>query len=314
MLSILLDDKIVFKLDILFLFSVILAVTYCVGLFLWLRRIDDCLFFKAIAHSFYTVNSYTGYARDKDDPSQDDSPTSTHNNQVIGYEEDDHNGKNHNERSVTTEHQYSVCGKALQTSQHASSFDIGSNSTMTINKDTVPENKLLSHAGSALLSLANKLESKVANLGQIEADDMLAQLRSLRSTVGSQVPLFMQQTSPPANVFDPYARYGEACLIDALIWLLKKRFPDRGEPQPEFSGFAQNKENNKKEMMEQKRDEQEHGERALQQGKQEQEKQEEENGSTFSCGQLESHVDPVAPWSPTCPPHPALLPLTLLQF
>ncbi|KAG9851312.1 putative glycerophosphodiester phosphodiesterase, partial [Aureobasidium melanogenum] len=275
------DAHTALELDILFLFSVILAVTYCVGLFLWLQRIDDCLFFKAIAHSFYTVNSYIGYARDKDDPSQDDSPTSTHNNQVIGYEEDDHNDKNHNERSVTTEHQYSVCGKALQTSQRASSFDIGSNSTMTINKDTVPGNKLLSHAESVLISLAECLELNVAELTQTEADDMLFELRALRLTVGSRVPLFIQQSNLPVDAFDADAWYGEACLLDALIWLLKKSFPGRGESEPDISYCDQNKENKEKKSLEQKCDEQEHGEEVLQQ----------ENPDLMSTQSLQSIVE-----------------------
>ncbi|KAH0382287.1 hypothetical protein KCU92_g6345, partial [Aureobasidium melanogenum] len=311
MLSILLDDKIVFKLDILFLFSVILAVTYFAGLFFWLRRIDECLFFKAIAHGFSTVNSYLGLAHDEDhDSSQDDSPISGHDNQVISSEDDDSKNKPHDNSSETTKNHCSICGQGLPAAQHASSSDIDSNSTMTVNKDTVPGNKLPSHAERVLLSLGDHLELSLANLTQTEADDMLFELRTLRSTVGSRVPLFVPQINPPVDAFSPDAWYGEACLIDALIWLLKKRFPDRGESQVEFPGLGQNKENKEKESTEQKRDEQEHGERALQQEKQEQEKQEqekheEENRSTSSFGQPDSHVDPVASVEPDMPSSPS---------
>ncbi|KAH0154255.1 hypothetical protein KCU67_g9130, partial [Aureobasidium melanogenum] len=227
MLSILLDNKILFKLDILFLFSVILAVTYFAGLFLWLRRIDDCLFFKAIAHGFSTVNSYLGLAHDEDhDSSQDDSPISDHDNQVISSEDDDSKNKPHDNSSETTKNHCSICGRGLPAAQHASSSGIDSNSTMTVNKDTVPGNKLPSHAERVLLSIDDHLELNLANLTETEADDMLFELRTLRSTVGSRVPLFVQQINPPVDAFSPDAWYGEACLIDALIWLLKKRFPD----------------------------------------------------------------------------------------
>ncbi|KAG9662766.1 putative glycerophosphodiester phosphodiesterase, partial [Aureobasidium melanogenum] len=84
-----------------------------------------------------------------------------------------------------------------------------------------------------------------------------------------------------------------------------KRFPDRGESQPDFSGCDQNKENKEREGTEQKRDEQEHGEKVLQQEKQEQEKQEEEHGSASSCGQPEPHLDPAAPVEPDMPPSPS---------
>ncbi|KAH0035758.1 hypothetical protein KCU78_g1994, partial [Aureobasidium melanogenum] len=228
MLSILLDNKIVFKLDILFLFSVILAVTYFVGLFFWLRRIDDCLFFKAIAHGFSTVNSYLDLAHDEDHvSSQDDSPISGHDNQVISSEDDDSKNKPHDNSSEIIKNHCSICCQGLPAAQHASSSDIDFNSTMTVNKDTVPGNKLPSHAERVLLSLDDHLELSLANLTQTEADDMLFELRTLRSTVGSRVPLFVQQINPPVDAFGPDAWYGEACLIDALIWLLKKRFPDR---------------------------------------------------------------------------------------
>lgn len=304
MLSILLDNKIVFKLDILFLFSVILAVTYFAGLFFWLRRIDDCPFFKAIAHGFSTVNSYLGLAHDDDhDSSQDDSPISGHDNQVISSGDDDSKNKPHDSSSETTKNHCSICGQGLPAAQHASSSGIDSNSTMTVNKNTVPGNKLPSHAERVLLSFDDHLQLNLANLTQTEADDMLFELRTLRSTVGSRVPLFVQQINPPVDAFSPDVWYGEACLIDALIWLLKKRFPDCGESQAKFPGLGQNKENKEKKSTEQKRDEQEHRERALQQEKQKQEKQEQEkhedgNRSTSSCGQPDSQVDPVASVEP----------------
>ncbi|KAH0355778.1 putative glycerophosphodiester phosphodiesterase, partial [Aureobasidium melanogenum] len=215
----------------------------------------------------------------RDDSSQGDSPKPAQDNQVISSEDDDSKNNLYEFSSETTKNHCSTCGQGLPVAQHASSSDIDPNYTMTINKDTILRKKLPSHAERLLLSLVDHLELNVANLTQTEADDMLSELRTLRSTIGSRVPLFMQQINPPVDAFGPYAWYAEACLIDALIWLLKKRFPDRGESQPEFSRCDQNKENKEREGTEQKRDKQEHGEEVLQQEKQEQEKQEEEHGS-----------------------------------
>ncbi|KAG9952326.1 hypothetical protein KCU85_g2169, partial [Aureobasidium melanogenum] len=143
---------------------------------------------------------------------------------------------------------------------------------MTINKDGAPGNKVSSHAERVSLSLAGHLELNVAGLTQTEVDDMFFKLRTLRSTVGSRVPLFIQQSNPPIDTFGSDAWYGEACLIDALIWLSKKRFLHRGESQPESSGSGQNNENQKEDSPEQKRPEQEQRENLLHREKQEQEK------------------------------------------
>lgn len=235
-----------------------------------------------------------------DDAPQDDSPTSAHDNQVIGSEDNSNKDKDHETPSVTTEHRCSVCWKDHQTAQRTSSIDIDSHSLMSINTDTVLGKYILSRAENALLSLANHLESHVDDITQAEARDMLSKLRTLRSTVGSRVPLFMHQNDLPVHGFGPDAWYGEACLIDASIWLLKKRFPGPDESQSELAGFVLLNENKEKDSTEQKCDKQEQGEETLQQDKQEQEDQE-EHGSTSSRGQLESHDDPVASVEPDMP-------------
>ncbi|KAH0365163.1 hypothetical protein KCU65_g6342, partial [Aureobasidium melanogenum] len=300
MLSILLDDKIVFKLDILFFFSVILKIIYCVGLFSWLCRLNDCLFFQAIARGFAAVNDYFGLAHDnEDDSSQSDSPNAAQDDQAISSEDDEHNN-NHNKCCETTENHCSVCGQYLQAAQHASSWDIDTDSTVKVNNDAVPEERILSRAEGALFSIAAHLEEYVDDITQAEAREMLLKLRTLRSTIGSRVPLFIHQTYLPMNGFGPDAWYGEASLIDASIWLLKKNFPGCDEFQPDFSAFVENKENNKQESTEQKHDMQEQGERALEQAK-----QEEEYRSTSSHGQPETHVEPVASVEPDMPASPS---------
>ncbi|KAH0278063.1 WD40 repeat-like protein, partial [Aureobasidium melanogenum] len=292
MLSILLDDKVVLKLDILFILTVILAITYCVGLFLWIQRLNECLFFRAIARGFAAVERYFGFVYDKeDDPPQDDSFTSVHDNQVIGSEYSSNKNKDHD----------SVCWNDHQTAQRTSSINIDSNSSMSINTDAVPEEYILSRAECALLSIAAHLEEHVDDITQTEARDMLSKFRTLRSTVGSRVPLFIHQRRLPMNGFGPDAWFGEACLIDASIWLLKKNFPGYDASQSEFSGFDHNKENQDQQSPEQKFEEQEHGETVLQQEKQEQEQQEEESGSTSSHDQAGCHDDPVEPDMPSSP-------------
>jgi hypothetical protein len=101
-----------------------------------------------------------------------------------------------------------------------------------------PDNNPASLAHAALTSLADDLEFDVAHLTQAEAHIMLAELQSLRSTVGSRVSLFMKQSDVSVDAFEPDASYGEACLIDALMWLLRKRFPVQGDVTLEFSEFV----------------------------------------------------------------------------
>jgi hypothetical protein len=80
----------------------------------------------------------------------------------------------------------------------------------------------------------------VSHLTHAEADDMLTELQALRSTVGSRASLFSKPSTGP--IHDPDAWYGEACLIDALMWLLRKRIPVQRGEHLEFSGFEPGKE------------------------------------------------------------------------
>jgi hypothetical protein len=102
-----------------------------------------------------------------------------------------------------------------------------------------PDNNPASLAHAALTSLADDLEFDVAHLTQAKAHIMLAELQSLRSIVGSRVSLFMKQSNVSVDAFEPDASYGEACLIDALMWLLQKRFPvaQRNTGEPKFRGW-----------------------------------------------------------------------------
>lgn len=108
----------------------------------------------------------------------------------------------------------------------------------TTNTSSVAEGKPSSYAKDALASLADDLEFDVAHLNQAEAKDMLVELRDLRSVLGSRTSLFTTRD----DAFDSDSWYGEACLIDALMWLLRKRFPDQNDPEPAFSGFESAKE------------------------------------------------------------------------
>jgi hypothetical protein len=61
-----------------------------------------------------------------------------------------------------------------------------------LTKTASPDNSPASLAKAALTSLVDDLEFDVAHLTRAEADDMLVELQSLRSTVGSRVSLFMK--------------------------------------------------------------------------------------------------------------------------
>lgn len=210
-LSVFFDDTIVLQIDILFLLFVIFATIYYVGLFRWIQRVHDCLFFKSVARGCATVGSYFGLAHfEGNDSSRGHSTSSSRNahaaNSNNNYQADD----NHINHGLATSLGCSAC-------DNASPFKVESIFTDTNTGDAVPGYENPSDAKGALLSLAEDLEFDIANLTQIEADDMLVELRILRSTVGSRVPLFMQQSKLPIDAFDPNACYGENCLIDALM-------------------------------------------------------------------------------------------------
>lgn len=290
-LSVLFDDTIVLKIDILFLFSIILTTIYCIGLFRWIQKVDNCLFFKAVAR---IVAACFNFARLEDNSSQNNSTSSAQNNDAASYNDNYHTDDNHINRGVVTSTWCLACETASHMTRHVSPSGVESISTDPSTRDIVhgPEN--LSNAKGALLSVAGDLEFDVANLTRNEAGDMLVELQTLRSTIGSRVPLFTQQNNSLVDAFGPDAWYGETCLIDALMWLLKRRFPDCGEAQLQFSGFGENKENGEQSRIEQIDEDENQGDEATHQKNQEQEKQRVRQESTLSSGPSTTHIDSAA--------------------
>ncbi|KAK6000062.1 hypothetical protein QM012_004050 [Aureobasidium pullulans] len=119
---VLLRDAIVFKIDILFLFSVILLVIYCIGIFHWIQTVDKCLFFKAVARGFVTAANYLETAK-AESTVHGDSASSSQDSQVVSSGYDYRKNKNHDDASSSTEDYCSVRGRDTQSGRPTCSLD-----------------------------------------------------------------------------------------------------------------------------------------------------------------------------------------------
>jgi hypothetical protein len=257
-LSLFYNNQPLLELDVFLLILRIIAIIYLISIFFCLRETGVSLFHK-VAEGLARLNDSVGFP-----PSFDFNykrETSIENDTAT----DDENARGDptqrpaNSSEVTSTlpvHPHALCSACqgeIKTPRPSSSDSDSvleppapeSSISKPTAKLTISDSNPASYAAAALTSLAADLEFDVSHLTQVEADDILAELQHLRSTVGSRASLF---TKPSAgSVHDPDAWYGEACLIDALIWLLRKRFPVQRGVNLDFSGFEPGKERKKAE-------------------------------------------------------------------
>jgi hypothetical protein len=240
--------------DVLSLIERAFLITNTIFVLFWLRDIGGCPFIKAVKGLLARLDDYLELPQNSDHnyKHKDDINDGTDTN-------DDDSGKDSTKHlavssaatSSIPDHPLILCPacqeetKALRPS--SSTVDslpkspvLKSSMPKRTTKSAVSDINPVSYAKAALTSLADDLEFDVSHLTQAEANDLLPELQNLRSTVGSRASLFTKPNADP--VHDPDAWYGEACLIDALVWFLRKRFPVQRGEHLEFSGFEPGKE------------------------------------------------------------------------
>jgi hypothetical protein len=240
--------------DVLSLIERAFLITNTIFVLFWLRDIGGCPFIKAVKGLLARLDDYLELPQNSDHnyKHKDDINDGTDTN-------DDDSGKDSTKHlavssaatSSIPDHPLILCPacqeetKALRPS--SSTVDslpkspvLKSSMPKRTTKSAVSDINPVSYAKAALTSLADDLEFDVSHLTQAEANDLLTELQALRSTVGSRASLFSKPSTGP--IHDPDAWYGEACLIDALMWLLRKRIPVQRGEHLEFSGFEPGKE------------------------------------------------------------------------
>jgi hypothetical protein len=253
-LSLFYNGQPMLELDILSLFMRAFLITNSIFVLFWLREAGNCPFIKAVKGLLARLDDYFELP-----PSSDSNYNSENGIENCTADNADNAGQDTTQHSSLSSEATSgvpsrppiLCPaceieiKALRPSSSKISSALETLASGSAISDeyieiTIVDINPLSYAKAALTSLADDLEFDVSHLTHAEADDMLAELQALRSTVGSRASLFSKPSTGP--IHDPDAWYGEACLIDALMWLLRKRIPVQRGEHLEFSGFEPGKE------------------------------------------------------------------------
>ena len=255
-LSIFFFGQLLLEVDLLPLLLRVIAVIYCISILFWLVENRYDLYLK-VRRAFARLDDYLEFPQPLDNNDKHDDEDKSVNTEENNDNDDKPTDGNKKiaardlEQYFPTASQTSIntsslsfipCSschkrmKAMSPSDPNHTIEIlilDPNIPTNTVESTVPESKPDSYAEAALASLANDLEFDVVHLTSAEAEKTLVELESLRCTIGSRVCLFTKQS----EAFDPDAWYGEACLIDALKWLLRKRLPVQSGTTLEFSGF-----------------------------------------------------------------------------
>jgi hypothetical protein len=253
-LSLFYNGQPMLELDILSLFMRAFLITNSIFVLFWLREAGNCPFIKAVKGLLARLDDYFELP-----PSFDSNYNSENGIENCTADNADNAGQDTTQHSSLSSEATSgvpsrppiLCPaceieiKALRPSSSKISSALETLASGSAISDeyieiTIVDINPLSYAKAALTSLADDLEFDVSHLTHAEADDMLTELQALRSTVGSRASLFSKPSTGP--IHDPDAWYGEACLIDALMWLLRKRIPVQRGEHLEFSGFEPGKE------------------------------------------------------------------------
>jgi hypothetical protein len=305
-LSLSLNGHLWCEINIIKLIARVLLVTYCIFIFFWLRRIGNCPFFKAVKRLAAWLVDDLEYPQGFDNGT-DGEKDNNENHDNAAKDPEQQSSVSSSSSIDTFDHPFVPCStchekiKALQpTSIEISSFSEPPVLYSTVSKNIIEtithQDEPVSFAKAALTSLADDLEFDVSRLTQAEADDMLVELDSLRSTVGSRVCLFAREGDTPVDAFDTDSWWEEVCLIDALKWLIRKRFPGQNSSKLGFAGFEPEKEkSNTEEEIE--HDTQDHHHKSIGQQQKSPEMQSEdrkEAGSrhTISCAPPSPHIYP----------------------
>jgi hypothetical protein len=258
-LSLSLNDQTFFEVDLLFLIFVALVITHFILVTFGFGDICKCPLFKPF-DGFAALDDYFelpqsldyNYKRKngiKNDINETDDNGKKNPAQRTPVSSDSPSGNSGDPSVLCPVCQDGFKAQSPYLSETSSTSEIlvpGSVNLKESVEITCPDIELVSYVKAVLTSLADDLEFDVAHLTQIEAHMILAELQSLRSTVGSRGSLFTKQSDAPVDAFGPDASYGEACLIDALMWLVRKRFPVQSAVTLEFPGFEPAKEGEKK--------------------------------------------------------------------
>jgi hypothetical protein len=314
-LSLFYNGQPMLEFDIFPLFIRVFLITNSIFVLFWLREAGNCPFIKAVKGLLSRLDNYLEFPPSFDShyKREDDTNDGTDtNDDNVGKDSTQHSPLPPESASRSPDRPLVLCSacqeviiSAFKTSSVPKPLTFGPpmpNEFLEIahpnesTEITIPDINPVSYAKAALTSLADDLKFNVSHLTQAEADDMLAELQNLRSTVGSRASLFTKPSADP--VHDPDAWYGEACLIDALMWLLRKRFPVQRDERLEFSAFEPGKEGNKTGEEKKGKVDKSQGHRS---GKMEQRKDlevesegtdESENGRTTSGSHRSGHVKP----------------------
>jgi hypothetical protein len=296
--------------DVLSLIWRAFLITNSIFVLFWLREAGSCPFIKAVKGLLARLDDYFEFppSFDSNHNSENDIESCTADNaDNAGQDTTQHSLLSSAATSSVPDHPpvlCSACEEKIKAPRPSTSRTSSALKTLASGpaipdesiEITIPDIKPIFYAKAALTSLAEDLEFDVSQLTQAKADDMLAELQALRSTVGSRASLFTKPSPDP--VHDPDTWYGEACLIDALMWLLRKRFPVQRGTNLEFSGFEPGKEGKKSGEEKRGKVDKSQGHRS---GKMEQRKDlevqsegedESENGRTTSGSHRSGHVKP----------------------
>jgi hypothetical protein len=305
-LSLSLNGHLWCEINIIKLIARVVLVTYCVFLLFWLRHIANCPFFKAIKSLAVWFGGFLEYPQGFDN-GNDGGNDNNKNHDNAAKDPEQQASVSSDPSDDTLDHPFvpcSVCHEKIK-ALRPSCIEINSLPESpalysTVPKDTIEtithQDEPVSFAKAALTSLADDLEFDLSHLTQAEADDMLVELDLLRSTVGSRVCLFTKESDAPVDAFDTDSWWGEVCLIDALKWLIRKRFPGQNSSELGFAGFEPEKE---KSNTEEKRKGKEHDIRDRDHEDTEQQKnpemqsedrKEAKSGHTISCALPSPHV------------------------
>lgn len=237
-LPILLDGDILCEIDILLFILKLGAFTYCLLALFSLGEIGLRFFLKVIENLSAEVDDYVESSddNDSDHTHNNEAGNTTDGNKFIATEDPKQQSSASDTSINTSSILFTPCTachaklkalspSSLDTNPVVELLILDPNTSTGTIKDNFAEREPVFYAEAVLESVVKDLEVFVARLTQAEAEDRLVELKSMRGDIGYRASLFMKPGDAPPDRFDTGAWWGEVHSMDALMWLLYKRFP-----------------------------------------------------------------------------------------
>lgn len=219
------------------------ALSYCILALFWLGATGLHLFFKVVEQLSANLDHYLDDPKGQDDNHRGDNKNEDRNS--ITIDDDNKTAAEDSEQQFSISDTsinlssipFSPCAACHEKLKALSPSSLDTNPVVEllildpVLKSTAMDSNPVSLAEAALRSIADDLEFDISHLTQAEAEDMLVELKDLLPNDDPRACLFTKPGDTPIDKYDLQAWWGDFYLVEALKWLLHKRFPSQTSPE-----------------------------------------------------------------------------------